>query len=146
MQKNLEEIIHFENNYSDQFSVTSHHSIFLSRISKLLEIESLHCEDLSIIWVTDDYLRQLHIDYLDDPTYTDVMTFNYGEENTIDGELYISIDRAKEHADKFRVSLEEELSRLIIHGLLHIAGYDDHSDVEKKVMREKENYYLVDMK
>ena len=104
--------------------------------------EKLDCESVSIIWVDDEELRNMHVQFLDDPTYTDIMTFNLGDENTLEVELYVSVDRAKDHAEKFNVTEENELARLLIHGMLHLSGYDDHTEPDQLEMRAMENKYL----
>jgi rRNA maturation RNase YbeY len=99
-------------------------------------------KEISIIFVDDDYLRKLHKDYLNDDSYTDVMSFNLNDDDQIEGEIYISVDRAKHHANKFNVSDSSEIARLIIHGILHLKGYDDATEDQKQEMHELENAYL----
>lgn len=111
-------------------------------IQSICETEEVELESLTIIWVTDAYLQKLHEEFLDDPTETDVMTFNYSESGSIDAELYISIDRARAQAPRFGASVENELQRLVIHGVLHMSGYDDGTDDERKEMRAREDFYL----
>lgn len=134
--------IDFHSNYSNELDLTQIELSSLKAISAILKSENVKLESLSIIWVTDSYLKELHADYLDDPTVTDVMTFNYSDSDTIDAELYISIDRAKEQAPLFNASFEDELLRLVIHGVLHMSGYDDLNEADQKVMRQKEDFYL----
>ncbi|RMF57756.1 MAG: rRNA maturation RNase YbeY [Calditrichaeota bacterium] len=111
-------------------------------VQQMIDEESLPASEINIIFVDDPYLRDLHDRFLGDNTVTDVMTFNLGTEHHIEGEIYISVDRAKDQAREFGVSLQEELARLIIHGLLHLKGYDDATPEEQRLMREKENHYL----
>ena len=73
---------------------------------------------------------------------TDIITFDFSEKERISGELYISIDRVKENAVLFKVKKEEELIRVIIHGILHLVGYEDENSVEKREMNEMENIYI----
>ncbi len=114
-------------------------------IRRVIREEKIPVVELRIIFVDDEHLRRLHRDFLDDDTYTDVMTFNLGSEQAIEGEIYISVDRARVHAREFRVPLEEELVRLIIHGLLHLKGYDDQTPPERARMRTRENEHLKKM-
>jgi rRNA maturation RNase YbeY len=114
----------------------------IAAIEAIVKNEAVALDSLSIIWVTDDYLKQLHKEFLDDPTETDVMTFNYSETDSIDAELYISVDRARAQAPRFNASIEDELCRLVIHGTLHMSGFNDSTDEERKEMRKKENEYL----
>ncbi len=104
--------------------------------------EKLTAAEISIILTDDEYLRALHRDFLNDDTFTDVMTFNLGEDQNIEGEIYISIDRAKHYALEFNILPEEEVARLIVHGLLHLNGYDDQTTEARKKMRDKEGFYL----
>jgi rRNA maturation RNase YbeY len=97
---------------------------------------------MDIIWVSDEHLRKMHEDYLEDNEFTDIMTFNLGNNKDIEAELYISLDRAIEHAESYHVSLENELLRLLVHGLLHLAGYDDKEADDRDQMRLMEDYYL----
>lgn len=98
--------------------------------------------EISIIFVDDEFLRKLHKDYLNDDSYTDVMSFNLSEDEQIDGEIYISLDRAQHYATKFGVTFGSEVTRLIIHGILHLKGYDDATEDQKKEMHDLENAYL----
>ena len=102
----------------------------------------LPVKTLNIIFTNDETLLALHNDYLNDDTYTDVMTFNLGDQTIIEGEIYISTDRAKENAVQYKVSVFNEIARLIIHGCLHLYGYDDKKAAEQKLMKDKEEYYL----
>jgi len=101
----------------------------------------LKADSISYIFVDDNYLAEMHDRYLDDPHKTDVMTFNLGEDD-IEGEVYISYERALEQAKRFNVSFEEEITRLLIHGLLHLAGYDDLEKDDRDKMKEVENSLL----
>ena len=97
---------------------------------------------LDIIFTDDENLRDLHETYLDDKNYTDVMTFNLGTDSVIEGEIYISNERARENSLKFDVALEVEICRLIIHACLHLAGYKDNNKANRSLMKEKEEKYL----
>ena len=130
--------IQINNEYSNIVELTKDYTPLISR---LVQFESMDCFSVTIIYVTDVVLARMHSDFLDDPTETDVMAFDLGDDH-IEAELYISVDRAKDHAQQFNVSLENELTRLVIHGLLHLTGYDDHSEDGIKRMREREHYYL----
>ncbi len=102
----------------------------------------LKVKSLALIFVTDDYLRDLHRQYLDDDSYSDVMTFNLGDGPEVEGEIYISVDRARIQAAEYGVALEEEIARLIVHGLLHLQGYDDRTEAERQQMRKLEDRFL----
>lgn len=113
-------------------------------VSHLLKDEHLPAREINVILVDDEYLRQLHRDFLHDDTYTDVITFDLSEPHTkeVEGEIYISVDRAKIHAREFQVSFREEIGRLIIHGMLHLKGYDDETEKKREEIRGKEDFYL----
>lgn len=108
----------------------------------MIEATGLHVSHLNIVFVDDEYLKSLHRQFLNDDTYTDVMTFNLSETGAIDGEIYISADRAKENAQKYQVSFADEIARLVIHGLLHLKGHDDRTDAGRRQMHQLENKYL----
>lgn len=98
--------------------------------------------DIGVAIGTDDWLLEQNIKYLNHDFYTDVITFDYCEENTINGDLLISLDRVIENASNFNVSKTTELNRVLVHGFLHLCGYMDGSDEEVQIMRAKEDYYL----
>ena len=98
--------------------------------------------DLIYIFCSDEYLLEKNIKYLGHNTLTDIITFNYCEGNIINSDIMISIDRIKENSSIFENSFEEELHRVMIHGVLHLIGYDDQTKKEKDIMREKEDFYL----
>jgi probable rRNA maturation factor len=98
---------------------------------------------LNYIFTSDNVLIQLNKEYLQHFTLTDIITFDLSEnEGELSGDIYISIDRAKENAKEYKVSLNNEVSRLMIHGILHLIGYKDKTPEEKEQMRAKEEFYL----
>lgn len=98
---------------------------------------------LQINFCTDSYLLEINKKYLGHKTLTDIITFPYKEtKDGLEGELFISFERIRENAEKFKSSFEPELARVMIHGLLHLLGYKDKTKEEKMVMREKEEEYL----
>lgn len=114
-----------------------------SWIKKTIEMEGASLLSLNYIFCTDEYLCEINIQFLKHKTLTDIITFNYNPSETeIDGEIYISIDRVRENAETFKTDFHTELNRVMIHGVLHLLGYNDKSKVEKKAMREKEDSYL----
>lgn len=96
---------------------------------------------LNYIFCSDEYLHKINMEYLQHDTYTDIITFPYSEEQ-IESDIFISIDRVKENAEKFAVPFKEELHRVMIHGVLHLLGFGDKTDDEKKIMRAKEEEYI----
>lgn len=100
--------------------------------------------ELNFIFCSDAYLLEINKQYLNHDTYTDIVTFdNSDEEEVIMGDIFISVDRTQENAQKFSVSAADELHRVIIHGVLHLCGYLDKSKADKSLMTEKEDYYLA---
>jgi rRNA maturation RNase YbeY len=101
-------------------------------------------EQLNIIFCDDSYLLKINIEYLDHNYYTDIITFdNSVNDNNINGDIFISIERAKENSIEYQQDFEQELNRLMIHGLLHLIGYSDKLPKDKLRMTKKEDYYLI---
>lgn len=98
--------------------------------------------DISIIFCSDNYILDVNMKYLSHDYFTDIITFDYCEGKTLSGDLFISIDSVRENASFYGSEFSDELNRVIVHGLLHLIGYDDHNEKDRKIMREKENYYL----
>jgi len=98
--------------------------------------------DVNIIFCSDEYLLQMNIEHLNHDYFTDVITFDYSEFDSISGDLFLSIDRVKENALDFNTIFNHELLRVIVHGVLHLLGYKDKSEEDILLMRSKENFYL----
>ena len=111
-------------------------------IKKVVENEGGQMNDLSFVFCDDMDLLDKNSKYLNLDTLTDILTFDYSENNNISGDIYISIDRVKENARTYKVTFENELDRVMIHGVLHLLGYKDETEKEQKIMREKEDFYL----
>ncbi len=105
----------------------------------LIKAVQLNPETLTVIFTDDSTLKEMHERFLNDPSETDVITFNLGDEDKIEGEIYISIDQAVRQAAEFAVSPEEEVLRLITHGLLHLKGFDDLQEEARREMKEHED-------
>ncbi len=111
-------------------------------IGSIVKKEKYVLGNLNYTFVSDEALLKINIDFLKHNTYTDIITFNYNEGKKILGDIFISADRVKENAKKFEVSFEEELHRVMIHGVLHLCGFKDKSKAESELMRKKENSAL----
>ncbi len=97
---------------------------------------------ICIIFTTDKNLLDINKQFLQKDYLTDIITFSYSENNELSGDIFISIDRVKENAQKYDVSFRDEILRVIIHGILHLMGYEDYNDQDKQVMRNEENLLL----
>ena len=97
---------------------------------------------INIIFCSDNYILDVNIKYLQHDYFTDIITFDYCEKDVLSGDLFISIDSVRENAQFYGTEFADELNRVMVHGLLHLIGYDDHSEADIAVMRQKENYYL----
>ncbi|OFY93650.1 MAG: rRNA maturation RNase YbeY [Bacteroidetes bacterium RIFCSPLOWO2_12_FULL_31_6] len=98
--------------------------------------------EISYIFCSDEYIYQINLEHLKHNTYTDIITFNYCENNIISGDIFISIDRVKENAITYNTTFQNELHRVIIHGILHLIGFNDKTNEDKALMRSKEDFYL----
>ena len=98
--------------------------------------------DISIIFCSDNYLLEVNKKFLNHDYYTDIITFDYVENNIISGDIFISCDRVLENASIFKTEFINELLRIIIHGILHLLGYKDKSEEDKSTMTKKEDIYL----
>jgi len=98
---------------------------------------------LTYIFCSDEYLLDINNKYLGHDFYTDIITFPYKEGHEIESDLFISVDRVRENAVEFNVTFDNELKRVMIHGLLHLMGYGDKSEDQISLMREKEEYYIA---
>lgn len=98
--------------------------------------------DIAYVFCSDAHLLGLNEQYLKHDTYTDIITFDYSENSRLSGDIFISIDRVKENASAYNISFNMELGRVMAHGVLHLAGYKDKKEDDKKVMKMKEDFYL----
>ena len=99
-------------------------------------------KNLSFIFCDDEYLAKINTQYLNQDYYTDVITFDYSNDEGLIGDVFISVDRVKENAEKFKISFHKELFRVIIHGVLHLCGFNDKTEKEIEEIRRQENHFL----
>lgn len=120
-----------------------HPSQIIQWLNDLASKEKQTLVELNYVFCSDEYLYQMNVDYLDHDTYTDIITFDNSEKKgAIEGDIFISVDRVKENAQSMANSFEEELHRVMAHGLLHLLGYNDKTEEEKTLMRKKEEACL----
>lgn len=113
-----------------------------SWINSTIKEEGMKPGELSFIFCSDEYLLEINKQYLEHDYFTDIITFDYVENKNISGDIFISVDRITENANTYQVSFFDELNRIIIHGVLHLLGYKDKDPDEKRLMTEKEDYFL----
>lgn len=106
------------------------------------ESEIRRIGDISIIFCSDNYILDVNQKYLQHDYFTDIITFDYCEGDRLSGDLFISIDSVRENALEYGTDFSDELNRVMVHGILHLIGYDDHTEGDIAMMRKKENYYL----
>jgi probable rRNA maturation factor len=117
---------------------------FKAWLKKVAEIEGFRINDLNYIFCSDQFLHKMNLEYLDHDTYTDIITFDNSEdEKTIEGDIFVSIERIIDNSKTLNTPFEEEVKRVIVHGLLHLCGYDDHSIEDKAEMRRLESKYIL---
>ncbi len=108
-------------------------------IKQVVENHGYKLGDVSYVFCSDERILEVNKQYLSHDFYTDIITFDYVEKRRVSGDIFISIDRVKENAKDFNVTFLQELLRVIIHGVLHLLGFEDHSQEEQQLMRQKEN-------
>ena len=114
-------------------------------ISSVISSEYFREGEINYIFCNDEYLSKLNVEFLKHDSLTDIISFDYSVGKKLHGDVFISIERVVENAKVFKVSFEEELNRVLVHGVLHYCGYKDKSDKDRKVMREKEDHYLSEL-
>lgn len=111
-------------------------------IKSITEKEKHQLGTINYIFCSDDELLEINIKHLNHKTLTDIITFDYTEGKKINSDIFISVERVEENAKKFNVSFEDELHRVMIHGILHLCGYKDKTKADSDLMRKKENASL----
>ncbi|QSE98146.1 rRNA maturation RNase YbeY [Fulvivirga lutea] len=133
--------IHFFN--EDVPQPIENSKIVTSWLKKIISENEFELEELNYIFCSDEYLHSINVSYLEHDDYTDIITFDNSEiKNTIEGDIFISTERVTENANSFKVSFQEELHRVMAHGLLHLLGYADKTESQKTEMRKKEDACL----
>lgn len=107
-------------------------------ISRIIESEGFNEGEINYIFCDDEYLHKINVEYLDHDTLTDIISFDYSVGNVLQGDIFVSVERVLDNAKDFNVSFEEELKRVLSHGVLHYCGYKDKSPEDEALMRSKE--------
>lgn len=128
-------------NYEIDFKL-SNEKEYSSWISKVIDSEQHKEGELNYIFCSDDYLHKINVKYLNHDTLTDIISFDYSVGKKLHGDIYISVERVRDNAKDFNVDFNQELKRVMVHGILHYCGYKDKTEEDKTVMREKEDFYI----
>jgi rRNA maturation RNase YbeY len=124
-------------NYETDFAL-DHETDFANWLSEVISSELKNEGEINYIFCDDDYLLEINKQYLDHDTLTDIISFDYSVGNELHGDIFISVERVRDNATDFNVSFEEELKRVMVHGVLHYCGYKDKSESDERLMRAKE--------
>jgi len=128
-------------NYETDFKLNSEEKISKWIVDTILS-EDYKLEEINYVFCDDEYLHKLNLEFLNHDTLTDIISFDNSVGKIIQGDIFISVERVADNAKDFGVSFENELQRVMIHGVLHYCGYKDKTGEEATLMREKENHYL----
>lgn len=129
--------------FTEQISYNlKNRKVLKSWVQHVISLEEKNIGSINYIFSSDDFVLEINRKYLQHDYYTDIITFNYNEDDLLSGDIFISIDTVRTNAPQFSKSFNEELYRVIIHGVLHLVGYDDQDDVSRSIMRQKEDDYI----
>ena len=125
-------------NYENDFNLDNEEAIS-TWLSAVIASEKKNEGEINYIFCDDDYLHKINLEYLNHDTLTDIISFDYSVGNELNGDIFISVERVQDNANDFNVSFEEELKRVLVHGVLHYCGYKDKGDEDERLMRSKED-------
>jgi len=125
-------------NYETDFKLDNEDAI-AGWLGNVITSENKKEGEINYIFCDDEYLHKINVEYLDHDTLTDIISFDYSMGNELHGDIFVSVERVKDNATDYNVSFEEELKRVLVHGVLHYCGYKDKGEVEELVMRSKED-------
>ena len=128
-------------NYETDFKLESE-ELISKWITDTIASEEHKLEEINYVFCDDEYLHKLNVEFLNHDTLTDIISFDYSIGKIIQGDIFISVERVLDNAKDFDVLFEDELNRVIIHGVLHYCGYKDKTEEDAEDMRSKENHYL----
>jgi rRNA maturation RNase YbeY len=129
-------------NYETDFKLENE-SVISNWISRVISSEGFKEDEINYVFCDDEYLHKLNVEFLNHDTLTDIISFDYSVGKIIQGDIFISIERVIDNAKDYNVGFNNELKRVIVHGVLHYCGYKDKADNDAILMRDKENYYLA---
>lgn len=129
-------------NYETDFNLNNEESI-ASWLSNVITSENKKEGEINYIFCDDDYLHKINLEYLNHDTLTDIISFDYSIGNELNGDIFVSIERVKDNAKDFNVSFEDELKRVMVHGVLHYCGFKDKNESDELLMRKKEDEKLA---
>jgi probable rRNA maturation factor len=124
-------------NYESDF-ILEQEEIYASWIESIIESENKILGEISYIFCDDAYLHTINLQYLNHDTLTDIISFDYTEGDIISGDIFVSIERVMDNANDFNVAFDEEIKRVLAHGVLHYCGYKDKTNIDALLMRSKE--------
>lgn len=125
-------------NYENDFNLDNEEAIS-TWLSAVITSEKKNEGEINYIFCDDDYLHKINLEYLNHDTLTDIISFDYTVGNELNGDIFISVERVQDNASDFNVSFEEELKRVLVHGVLHYCGYKDKDEESERLMRSKED-------
>lgn len=128
-------------NYLDKFQLPNEQDV-RAWLEFVLDQEDRELGEVSYIFCDDEYLYDINVKHLNHNTLTDIISFDYSLGKVVSGDIYISVERVDENARDRGIEFDDELHRIIVHGMLHYVGYKDKSESQRKAMRKKEDYYL----
>lgn len=124
-------------NYESDFELDNEDA-YSNWLSNVILSENKKEGEINYIFCDDEYLHKINVEYLQHDTLTDIISFDYSGGNELNGDIFVSIERVEDNAKDFNVSFEEELRRVLVHGVLHYCGYKDKSESDEALMRQKE--------
>jgi probable rRNA maturation factor len=125
-------------NYETDFTLDNEEAI-AAWLTNVITSENKKEGEINYIFCDDEYLHKINLEYLNHDTLTDIISFDYTMGNEISGDIFVSVERVKDNANDFNVAFDEELKRVLVHGVLHYCGYKDKGEAEEQLMRSKED-------
>ncbi|TXD83985.1 rRNA maturation RNase YbeY [Subsaximicrobium wynnwilliamsii] len=129
-------------NYETEFKLTNETNL-AAWLTSVIASEEHKEGEINYVFCDDDYLHKLNLEFLEHDTLTDIISFDYSIGKELHGDIYISVERVRENASEYSTDFEEELQRVMVHGILHYCGYKDKTESEQNAMRAKEDLYLI---